>query len=119
MSPSPEVNRVSDVVAKVFVDDWTTRCCFFDVSNCGQVFVVDHDEINCIARRVAIGGNDGGDRMSDEVNLVLCEHAMIGNFQLGQCARAGHWSNLVGDVLAGINSDDARSRPCSVTYRCC
>ena len=38
---------------------------------------------------------------------------MIGNFQLRQCTRAWHWSNLLGNVLPGINSDDAGRRACS------
>ena len=84
----------------------------FDVSDDGQFFVVDHHEIDGISRGVTIGSDDGGDRMAHEVNLVGREHAMIGNFQIRQGAGAGHWSNLVGDVLAGVNSDDTRRGEC-------
>jgi hypothetical protein len=47
--------------------------------------------------------------MTHKVDLVLCQHAMIGNFQVRQRAGTWHWPNFVCHILARVDSDDTRS----------
>ena len=78
-----------------------------DIDDYRQVFVINHHQINRISGRITIGGDHGSDRMTDEINLIRGEHSIVRDLQTRQCAGAGHWSNLFGDVFAGVNSDDA------------
>ncbi len=84
MSPSPEVSLIRDVVVQGVVNDGAALRCFFDVGDDRKLVVIHHDQIGRIARNVTIGRDNGGDRMAHEVDLVLREHAMIGNLQIGQ-----------------------------------
>src|SRR5574338_232454 len=103
---------VGDVGAKGLVDYWTAVSRLFDVSNSGQIFIIDDDEIDRVPGCVAIGSDDGGDRMAHKVNLVLRQHAMIGDLQLRQSPGAGHWTDLLRNIVAGINGDHTRSSEC-------
>jgi hypothetical protein len=101
---------ISDVVAERIVNYRTARRSFFNIRDDGQLFVVDHDEVNCVSRGVTILSNNRGDRMAHEVDLVRRQHAMIGNFQVGQRARAGNWPDFSGDVVARVDGHDAGRR---------
>src|SRR5437868_10485188 len=105
---------VGNVVAEGFVNHWTTSRSLFDVSHYGQFFVLDHREIDCVARRITVSGDNRCNRVTDEVDLVRCQHTMIGNFQFRQRTGAWHWSNLLSDIVAGVDRHDTRGGTCRV-----
>ena len=72
----------------------------FNINDSRKLFVVNHNQVNCVARRVSVRSNDSSDRMTNEVNFVCGEHAMIWNFQIGQSAGARHRPNSSRHILA-------------------
>jgi len=108
--PVPIASAEEHIFGLCLVNDWSARRCRFDIGNNGKFVVINDDQIASIARDVTIGRNDSRDRMAQKVDLVFREHAMIGNFQIRQRTGARHWSNLVCNFSARVNSDDSRRR---------
>jgi hypothetical protein len=98
---------VSNIVAKIFVDNWAAVRSCFDIHHHGQLFVIDHYQVDRITRDVGISGDDGSNWMTDKANLLLCEHSIVWHLQPRKRAGARHWPNFLGNVLTGVNRDDA------------
>src|SRR6185436_4827245 len=78
---------------------------FFNIYHRRQFLVVDHDQVDGIARGVSIRGHDDSDRLTYEDDVIGREHSIIGHFQIRQRGRARHRPDL-GDVFSCVHRDD-------------
>ena len=68
--------------------------------------VIDLDEVGGVGRDVAIGGDDDGHGMADEVDAVLGQQVVVRHAEAGEGRGAGHGAEGL-DIVAGEDGDDA------------
>ena len=80
---------------------------FLWIGDRGQRLPFHFDRFGGVARDVAIGGNDHGNRMADEVHAIDRQDIVMRNTQAGQGSAARHGADFFG-VFSGEDRSDAR-----------
>ena len=98
---------VCDVVAVLFIDERPAFSSFLDINHGRKLIVIDHNQINGIARSVTVCSDHYGHGLAHEDYVIRSEDSIIGHLQIGQCGRARHGADLLRHVLARVDGDDA------------
>ena len=97
---------VRNVVAELFMNYRATVRGRFHVDDCGQLFIIDGNQVDRIARCVSIRGHDCCNGMADKESLISGQHPVVRNFQIRKGTSARHRTNLLRDIFTGVNSNN-------------
>ena len=90
------------------MNDSSAFCRRFYVDNCRQLFILDGNQINCIARCVLIRCHNCRDWMTNKQSFISSEDAVVRNLQIRKRARAWHGADFFRDVFARVYGNHAR-----------